>query len=414
MTTAHTKTTLFLGCLFSCLFTAVFSHAQTITLHKQNASLPDIFTEIRRQAGYFFYYDAEAMTKSHPVTINVQQATIEAVLPICFKDQPLEYTVSDKIIAVREKQVLDRPVSSVVTGKLVDGAGSPVAGASIFHRGHTTESDEGGNFQLEVAEANAVLRISHVGYETQEFSLAGRREVLVKMILSASKLDEVQVIAYGTTTKRLSTGDVTVVSAETIAQQPVSNPLAAMEGRVPGLFITQSNGVPGGAIAVQIRGKNSIQNGNNPLYIIDGVPVSSTSLSTQILSGQITGGGNPLSGINPDQIESISILKDADATAIYGSRGANGVILITTKRGKNQRTSLDLNANSGAGFITRHMHLLNTPQYLQMRHEAFANDGSLPGASDYDLVRWDTSRNTDWEKELIGNASQQNDIHATL
>ena len=215
--------------------------------------------------------------------------------------------------------------------------------------------------------------------------------------------------------ERLNTGDVSTISAQTIAEQPISNPLEAMEGRTPGIVITQQTGITGGGFFVQIRGQNSISSGNNPLYIVDGIPYPSVPLSAYETSSGTTNGGNPLSSLNPSDIESISILKDADATAIYGSRGANGVVLITTKKGKSGATKTDAAFYMGTGHITRGMDMLNTPEYLQMRNEAFINDGEIPTvATAPDLLAWDSSRYTNWEKTLIGGNSEIIDAQASL
>ncbi len=187
-----------------------------------------------------------------------------------------------------------------------------------------------------------------------------------------------------------------------------------MEGRVPGLNIQQTSGVPGAYSTIHVRGINSIQNGNQPFYIVDGVPFTSSSLSAVQLGMTAVGapytgaqyGISPFNALNPADIESIEVLKDADATAIYGSRGANGVILITTKKGKAGKTLVDVNLSQGFGQITRTIKMLNTPQYLTMRREALANDGLAADPNyDYDLTLWDTTRYTDWQKLLIGNTS---------
>jgi len=239
----------------------------------------------------------------------------------------------------------------------------------------------------------------------------------------------VQVIAYGTTTRRLSTGDVSTVRAADIEKQPVSNPLLALQGRIPGLQITQASGLAGSGVKVRIQGQNSIGFGSDPLYIVDGVPFASQLLPTinNILgeSGKVnnipSGTGNPLSFINSSDIESIDILKDADATAIYGSRGANGVILITTKKGKAGQTKVDVNIQRGYGQVTRRLDLLNTQQYLQMRREAFTNDGlaiptttTVPASDNYDLTFWDQNKSTDWQKVLIGGTARYTDIHGSV
>ncbi len=185
------------------------------------------------------------------------------------------------------------------------------------------------------------------------------------------------------------------MTAKTIEQQPVSNVLAALEGQVPGLFITQTTGVPGGGFTALIQGQNSISNSNNPFYVIDGVPYDAENTaipgSSSLLNGVLQG-GNPLNYINPYDIESVSILKDADATAIYGSRAANGAILITTKKGKAGKTQIDVNINSGLQQPASDIKLLNTSQYLSARHEAFSNDGVAPTTANApDLVVWDTT-----------------------
>jgi TonB-linked SusC/RagA family outer membrane protein len=233
----------------------------------------------------------------------------------------------------------------------------------------------------------------------------GKADLLVNLKTKTSQLDDVQIIAYGTTTRRLNTGNVSTVGSQEISEQPVASPLEALEGRVPGLFIAQSTGMPGSSFTVQLRGVNSIANGNDPLYIVDGVPYSS-----ELLAGFNPSGGNPLNFIDPSSIASVEVLKDADATAIYGSRGANGVILITTKQGKPGNTKVDVNVYTGFGKITHKIDFLNTPEYLAMRREAFANDGATPGSGDWDVNgTWDTTRYTDWEKMLIGGTAVTTD-----
>ncbi|MBO9573221.1 MAG: SusC/RagA family TonB-linked outer membrane protein, partial [Chitinophagaceae bacterium] len=241
---------------------------------------------------------------------------------------------------------------------------------------------------------------------------------------------EVQYIAYGTTNKRFTTSNTGTVKADVIEKQPVNNPLLALQGRVPGLEIIQSNGIPGGGVTVRIQGRNNINPnlvGSDPLIVIDGVPYMSQNLTTFLggadntspilgRSGDniLTGGfGNPLSNINPMDIESIDVLKDADATAIYGSRAANGAILITTKRGKTGPMRVNLNIQQGWGNVGHKMDLLNNKQYMEMRWEAKANDGAAVLMSDYDLRGlWDTTQNTDWQKTLIGNTAHYTNLTA--
>ncbi|OMP74853.1 hypothetical protein BW716_33200 [[Flexibacter] sp. ATCC 35208] len=233
-------------------------------------------------------------------------------------------------------------------------------------------------------------------------------------INKVTTLGETVVVAYELTTRRIYTGNATPVNSDDISNQPVSNPLLALQGRVPGLFISQTSGMSGTAINVQIRGKNSLMNDTKPLYIIDDIPFNPIlrgGLGSVIWGEE----SNALDFINPSDIESITILKDADATSIYGSRGANGVVLITTKKGKVGKPSLSVDVNYGIEQVPRYNHLLNTQQYLAMRREAFKND-DVPAVERNapDLEVWDTTRYTDWQKELIGHAAGIMNVHASV
>jgi TonB-linked SusC/RagA family outer membrane protein len=243
-------------------------------------------------------------------------------------------------------------------------------------------------------------------------------------IPSEKSLDEVQVVGYGTTTKRLNTGSVAAVSAAVIDEQPVTNVLSSLAGRVPGAFVQTTNGMPGGNITIQIRGQGSIAAGSNPLYVIDGVPFSSSVGSLTALSvlstGSINGLISPLNSLNPADIESISILKDADATAIYGSRGSNGVVLITTKKGKAGKTRADASVSGGVTGAANIPRLLNYTQFLQMRRTAYTNDGVTPSADPNsnayapDLTTWSNNPPTDWAKYLLGNTGQLTNAQASV
>jgi TonB-dependent starch-binding outer membrane protein SusC len=404
-----------IGILFIYLIPQILfaQSAELITLKLDNASLQTIFSAIESQSSYHFIFTGEELKEVRPVTLSVNKVTLQDALKLCFQDQPVFYTIEDHFIIVHKKdkeQVTD-PIK--ISGTVRNEKGDPVNGVAVSilgtNRGTTTETD--GSFVLDNVPKNATLVFSGANVETYRLTLHDQQILNVTLKSRISKLDDVQVIAYGTTSKRLNTGDVSSVPASVIAEQPVSNPLAALEGRVAGLVVTEQTGVPGGSFSVQIRGQNSIFSGNNPYYVVDGVPFTAASINSNIVGYSINGGGNPMNNINPADIESITILKDADATAIYGSRGANGVILITTKKGKIGKTTVDLNVNTGVGEVTRTMPLLNTSQYISMRKEAFVNDGVTPDPSyDYDLTVWDTTRYTNWLKQMIG--GQSNIINA--
>ncbi len=398
------------------------TNGQTVTLSVRDVSMKTVFREIQKQTGLNIMIKESLLEKAGRVTLDVKDMPVENVIALCLKNQSLKYTMEGGSIVIRSSQPLpsgggdslSSPPPIDIHGRVTDSLGNPLAGASITVKGSKKgiQTNANGEFDLKNVNDNATLLVSFTGYTHQEINLTGQNSVNVKLIHSNSPLDQVQIIAYGTTTQRLSTGDVTTVTAKEIEQQPISNPLAALEGRVAGLVVIQTTGAPGGGFNVQIRGQNSIASGNNPFYVIDGVPYPS---QTPGLINSTLQGGSPLNFINPADIESIEVLKDADATSIYGSQAANGAILITTKKGKAGRMNVNLSTYAGTGSVTRNPQLLNTQQYLSMRNEAFANDGATPSPnSDYDLTYWDTTRYTNWEKVLLGNTAHYNDAQASV
>lgn len=421
--------------LATCLQAAAAGYGQKVTISEKDAPVEKIFSLIRKQTGFQFLYANQVLAEARKVTIQVKNAELEDVLAATFQGQPFEYHIKDKTIIVRMRAApasrsatAGTPLPPVdVRGRIVNASGEPVAGATISVEGtkKSTVTNANGEFTLTGVNENAILQISHVQYEGEAIVLNGRSTVNAMLQVKISSLDEMQVIAYGTTTKRLNTGNVATIKASDIEKQPVNNPLLALQGRVAGLFITQSSGLAGGGVTVRVQGQNSIAKGNDPLYVVDGVPYSSQMLSTTtggplgtsgglVVNGAIAG-SNPLSFINPSDIESIEVLKDADATAIYGSRAANGAILITSKKGKAGKTKIDFNYQTGWGKITRKLDLMNTEEYLEMRREAKVNDNTPISATDYDLNGlWDTTRYTDWQKELIGGTARLNNVDLSV
>jgi TonB-linked SusC/RagA family outer membrane protein len=391
----------------------------------KDAPLTTVLEELRHQSALPIVYTEQMLAPAHRVTIELTNVPLERALDLLLKDQPLTWSILEGTVVLRPKPDAVAPVlppaagpNNDIHGRVTDSLGNPLAGASVTVKGSRvgTSTDTKGNFELRNVEDNATIIISYSGFEAREFRLSNNRELKsggLSVVLqhNNSSLDQVQIIAYGQTTQRLSTSDITTISSKQLEDHPVSNPLAALEGMVPGLFITQNTGMPGGAFTVQIRGQNSIQNGNDPFYVIDGVPYVSELLTNENPGG----GGNPLNFLNLSDIESISVLKDADATAIYGSRAANGAILITTKKGKAGKMRVDINAYNGEGSAPLKVHWLNTPQYLAMREEAFKNDGQIPDQySAPDLIVWDTTRYTNWQKKLIGGTANYNDVQASI
>lgn len=327
------------------------------------------------------------------------------------QEKSVQGTVRDKdgilpgvTVTVRRKETLKR----------VQGDNSP-QGTEV--QGDKTVTDDKGQFSITATKGD-VLEFSFMGYKTFLLTVGNNTQVSVIMEVDAEALQEVTVNAgYYKVKEKELTGSISKISAKEIEIQPVTNVLAAMQGRMAGVFITQTTGIPGGDFAIQIRGQNSLSSGgNDPLYIIDGVPYSSESVGSFYTSSVLGGVVSPLNSINPDNIESIEVLKDADATSIYGSRGANGVVLISTKKGKAGKTQFSTNYYYGFGTVTRFMDLMDTEQYVAMRKEAYANDGVTKyPANAYDLNgKWEQNRYTDWQEELTGGTAEYTNLNASI
>lgn len=426
--------------------------AQTrISINLRGATLEKVFTEIEKRSGYTVFYNTEVLKVAGGslVSVELKDATIEDVMHQCLKGLPLEFYVQEKTIFVKKearRAVAEpapgpgSPIPSTLSGIVRTETGTPLVGATVYvlKLRKTVATNKDGEFTLrDVPDGEYEVIISYIGYENYRTKVSVTNHeawLSADMKASMSKLDETVVKGYYNTTNRLNTGDVTTVKGETIQEQPVSDPVMALEGRVPGLYISQTSGLPGASYSVLLQGRNSIANGINPLYIIDGVPMTATSLTSFTIAGGAVGtpnqfpgvsqgaGVSPFNSLNPADIESIEVLKDADATAIYGSRGANGVILITTKRGKSGQSKVDVNVFDGEGKVTRMYNLMNTQQYLAMRHEAFYNDSMAnpaakikPGNTDYDINGvWDSTRYTNWQKVLIGGKAHYTNAQASV
>lgn len=307
----------------------------------------------------------------------------------------------------------------IISGTITDADG-PLSGVNVLvkNTARGSISDLEGRYSL-TASLKDTLVFTYLGYKPLEVAVGSNSILNVVMQTDATALDQVVINAgYYNVKNKERTGNISSISATEIERQPVNNPLAALQGRMAGVDIVETSGVPGSGFQVRIRGRNSINAGNEPLYIIDGVPYDSGSLSSRGVSMEIIplSNASPLNAINPDNIESIEILKDADATAIYGSRGSNGVVLITTKKGKEGKTQFAISSSTGIANIARKMELLNTEQYLSMRREAFANEGitEYPETA-YDLNgTWNQNRYTDWQEELIGGTARTQNIQASI
>lgn len=411
--------------------------SQTITLSGKGIPFQQVFSIIEKQAGYLVVGNKDWFKALDKVSVDVTNMEVPAFLELIFKDKPYDFEIKSKTIFIKEKPTITRDnlwstIASLdlppikISGTVIGADDQPVAGANIIVKGtkRGVATDANGKFTIE-ADVNEVLIISSVGYNDKEVKIKNTGvSLVVALEKSISQLDETVVTAYRTITQRLSTGNITTVSAKDIAKQPVINPLLALQGRVPGMVIRQSTGNPGTGVGVMIQGRNTLLSGTDPFYVIDGVPYTSELAQDNAMSGilgqsgsngTLFGRGSSFSFINPDDIESITVLKDADATSIYGSRAANGAIIITTKKGKSGRTQTNINTSLGFGKVPHFIEMMNTEEYLAMRQQALTSDGLSVGPFDYDLNgTWDANRNVNWQKELIGGTAKYTNTNISV
>lgn len=398
----------------------------TVTFSGKRVSLNQVFNEIEKQTKYDVLYNPAQVDTSVKISVNAKNQPLDAFLKTVLAGQPLVYSVVNTTIVVRKEETPIKPSSinapviadNTIQGLIADDeTRAPISGASIVNKrtGKGTQSDAGGKFMFKDVEPGDQVTCSMIGY--QSVTIPANKQLIVLLKIAVDELDKAVVQAYGKTSRRFATGDITRISGEELARHPVMNPLLALQGRVPGMIVTPTTGYASSPVKVVLMGRNSVNKdfSSEPLYIIDGVPQTILDLPGKTQPATNDGGSpgyiqdgisrtfgqSPLYGINPKEIESIEVLKDGDATAIYGSRGANGVILITTKRAKPGKTSFSLSVQQGAVVAARQAKVLNTQEYLKYRREAFKNDGILPTRENApDLMVYDTTRFTNWQDEI--------------
>ncbi|SDK10718.1 TonB-linked outer membrane protein, SusC/RagA family [Pedobacter sp. ok626] len=398
------------------------SRGQKLTYNKDNTTISQVFKEIKRQTGYNVVWYEGKLNSHMSIDANFYNTPLDKVMDNVLFGRAVTYQIIGKAIVVKAdvSSFRDKLIALFanidVRGRVLDENNEPLAGAVVKVKGekNSTSTNSNGEFMLKNVDENVTLVISFLGYETQEVK-AVKNIPSIKLTPSTDKLEEVQINAgYYTVTDRERTGSISRITSKDIEKQPINNVLQAMQANIPGIQVLQNTGVPGGGFKVQIRGKNSLNQGNEPFYVIDGVPFSSTTISAGQGNGILLN-SSPLASINPMDIENIEVLKDADATAIYGARGANGVILITTKKGKPGKTNTSISLNQGISRVGHKLNLMNNTQYLEMRNEAFANDKITPAANQYDVNSiWSPTKNIDWQEELIGHNAPMTNLQASL
>lgn len=412
--------------------------SQTVTLSGKNISLEKVFSEIKKQTGYFILHPRNVLDGTSKVDVQATAMPLVEFLELVFKDQPLKFSIGSKTINITRKVVspgIAPPANPhfivlydafPVRIRVTDDRGRPLTGASVLNR-KTKQSgitDADGVISLN-ASVGDNIEISYVGFSSESITIKNNNgAVTVVLKLTEGKLEEIVVNkGYYTQSKLTNVGSVSTITAAEIAKQPVSTILEALVGRLNGLEIFPKSGIGGNAPNMIVRGQSGFGTiaagnaANPPLFILDGVPLTQPMLISNGNAWRGDGGYlNNLLGLSPSDVESVSVLKDADATAIYGSRGSNGVILITTKRGsKANKVRVNVNASTGFQKVPHFIDMLSNEQYRAMRREAFANDKRTPTAATApDLLVWDSTNVHDWQRELIGGTATFNDVSASV
>jgi len=340
---------------------SLFSYAQHQQVHLtgSNVTLKTAFKQIEQQTKLFVDYNTQEVNDSRVLTKLPKNSNVKEVMEQLLEGSSCSITFSNGHIIINKQA---RTVSSTknISGVVKDETGEPVIGANVVVKGTTngTVTDMNGRYSLEVPEGG-VLQISYIGYNTQEVKVGSGDVVNVSLREDSEALDEVVVIGYGTVKKSDLTGAVGSVQMKDVSQVGITSADRALQGQIAGVQVNARTGQPGESMMIRVRGSNSLAGGNEPLYVIDGMPVEKMN-----------------SDINPEDILSMEVLKDASSTAIYGSRGANGVVMITTKRGRTGDTVLEYNGYVGVSSLRKKLDLLGKDDYIAMVNEVSQNDGN--------------------------------------
>lgn len=414
-----------------------------LSLKLEDVQLRQVFEEITEVTGYKFFYEISEIDLDKKITLKADKECLEKVLTNLFESSEMQFNIISKQIVIRKKNLDAAPPKKIkatkstpktveqasISGSVLDDSGVPLAGASVLVKGTSIGviSDFEGNFSLTLPSGSTILVISYIGFRTQEIDVSGQTTITITMAADAASLDEVVVVGYGTLSKKRITGSVASVSPEKIVQIPVLTAESALIGQVAGVQVQEISGEPGSSPSIRVRGSGSISAGNDPLFVIDGIPISRNLTSSGALGGLARRRSafqpppvNPLATLNPNDIASIEVLKDASAAAIYGSRGGNGVLLITTKKGAAaDKGVFSFNSFVSLQTVANKLDLMNASELIDFTRDARNNNylSSVPGASIDDpigpgdrgdtnfempesFINWDGT-DTDWQDQIF-------------
>ena len=335
--------------------TESYSQTMKVTVVADNMSTGKVISEIEKQTDYLFVYNVNEVNLKRNVKVNAQNKSVAEVLNKVFEGTDIYYAMEGKNIMLMSK-AKDGEVAqqaNKVTGIVKDTNGEPIIGANVTVKGQSigTITDINGRFVLD-APKNAVLQITYIGYVSQEVKVSGNKELNVVLKEDTETLDEVVVIGYGSIKKSSLTNAVSKMNASAMKDRPMSRPESALQGQLAGVVVRSTTGEPGQDIQIRVRGAASVNANSDPLYVVDGMPM------------------NTLAGINPSDIESMEVLKDAASAAIYGSRGSNGVVMVTTKQGRKGKASVSLNATYGVQTLEKKLDTMTPEEWMSFNVKA--------------------------------------------
>jgi len=385
----------------SLFATGTYSQNARVSIDMKNSSVRDVLSSIEKSSEFFFIYNNELIDVERKVDINAENQKIGDVLKRLFSPEEVEIAIVDRKIILAPAYM--KVQQQKVTGKVTDAStGEPIIGANLIIEGTTsgTTTDVNGKFSLE-ANNGAVIVISFLGYNSERITISGQStlDLDIKLVTDITKLDEIVVIGYGTVRRSDLTGSVTSVSSNDIRKQPVTTLGQAIQGKAAGVVVSNNSGAPGAGLKIRIRGANSMKGSNEPLYVVDGVALNIG-----------------ISDLNVNDIESIEVLKDASSTAVYGSRGANGVIMVTTKKGKNEATKVQLTVNTGINQLGKKYDLLDAGSFAELANVYKPNyftaeqiaDFKAKGGGDWQDEVFQTGVSQDYQLSLKGGSATSN------
>jgi TonB-linked SusC/RagA family outer membrane protein len=377
-------------CMVNIFAGPTYSQSTKISLNLKDATIEEVLNKIENVSEFYFLFNQKLIDVNQKVSIEADKEPIKDILENLFKNEGINFVVYDRQIILTPSDVssLSAALQQLkITGTITDETGKPLPGATIQIEGTAVGvlSDANGKYSIDIKNVNSVLIISFIGYDTQKVSVNGRTTIDLQMTPNSKLLEEVVVVGYGQQKKRDITGATSSIKSDVIASRPITRVDQALQGTTPGVSVESTSGQPGIGLSVRIRGINSITGSNDPLYVIDGYV-----------------GGN-IASISPEDIESIEVLKDASATAIYGSRGSNGVVMVTTKRGAEGKLKVDFNAWGSAASMPRYLSLMNAYDFATVKNEISPNTFSSTQLADFK-----TNPGTDWQKAVTRTGYVQN------